>query len=674
MKRIILLLLILIGISIIPFQGPSKYKTFRSLHFKYNLSDEILKNPEIQKWEYIKTRLFEEGKSTVAKFNGPILINLEDASPQHKNIVDEILKEIKELIPNKTIAYFKDYTGFEYKDVIKNAETLSPENNALFLLYTKSIKLCFKNEPDISNEYIPIPSVNSFITSTLKNGSIIKRSKKTTRLINDIEGSIMYFNFSESTTYQNQKKYIKYEILKSLSSFIVVNDYRLNFLVPPNNLKYFNRPYNKKYYSSITGDKGVYSSERYFPGNYNITQLDTFLIQKLYADDFLTQFSNYLVKHYSWRYQFNFLHKEKVKLITIPVITLLGVIILILSFQILHKKRFRFSYLNYFLPIFIIYLSFLQLNQLKSYMLMDFNVVGYLSSLKLILAVLTLSCAQSFILWSLEKLLIRKAATFIFQLFLKIIFTYIVFIIPYFILKIFQNSFHEEFFNIGVIIAIIRGFYIYINHYSESLIKQKDVELSQLKELQAATELHSLHAQVNPHFLYNALNSIASLAHINADKTERMALSLSDLFRYSINRKGEKMSTIKEEVEMVENYLEIEKIRFEDRLEFTVDVEPTLLKINIPRFLLQPLIENAVKHGISNIEGKGNIHLMITKNNNNLLISVSDNGPHFPDGLVSGHGLQSVYDLLRLSYGEQANMNWENSPKKKITITISSNS
>ena len=91
---------------------------------------------------------------------------------------------------------------------------------------------------------------------------------------------------------------------------------------------------------------------------------------------------------------------------------------------------------------------------------------------------------------------------------------------------------------ISLFISISRGLYIYLNHYSESMIHQKDVELSQLKELQAATELSSLHAQINPHFLYNSLNSIASLAHINADKTEKMSLSMSDLFKYSINRKG----------------------------------------------------------------------------------------------------------------------------------------
>jgi len=247
-------------------------------------------------------------------------------------------------------------------------------------------------------------------------------------------------------------------------------------------------------------------------------------------------------------------------------------------------------------------------------------------------------------------------------------------LILYFFFSTYKPHRLNNVITIGLIISLFRGVYIYLNHYTESIIKHKDLELSQLKELQAATELNSLHAQINPHFLYNALNSIASLAHINANKTEKMALSLSDLFRYSVNRKGEKMCTIKEEVEMVENYLKIEKIRFEDRLEFFVNVEPSLLEIKIPRFILQPIIENAVKHGISTIEEKGSIYLNITKNNNTLIISVSDNGPNFPDGLVSGHGLQSVYDLLRLSYGERAAMNWENLPKKKITISIRSNS
>jgi sensor histidine kinase YesM len=244
--------------------------------------------------------------------------------------------------------------------------------------------------------------------------------------------------------------------------------------------------------------------------------------------------------------------------------------------------------------------------------------------------------------------------------------------VPFMFLNPRMYGYTTNIFVISLAIAISRGLYIYLNHYSASITRKKDLEISQLKELQLATELNSLHAQINPHFLYNALNSIASLSKIDGNKTEKMALSLSDLFRYSVNRKGEKMSSIQEEVDMVENYLQIEKIRFEDRLEYSIKVDDSLQKLEIPRFILQPLIENAIKHGISKIEEKGFISLEIYLENKKLIVAVSDNGPDFPEGLISGHGLQSVFDLLRLSYGEQASMNWENLPKKKITITITS--
>ncbi len=219
-------------------------------------------------------------------------------------------------------------------------------------------------------------------------------------------------------------------------------------------------------------------------------------------------------------------------------------------------------------------------------------------------------------------------------------------------------------------LAIGRGLLLYLNHYSESLVKDKDVELSRLKEAKAEAEVKMLQSQINPHFLYNALNSIASLAHTDADKTEKMALSLSDLFRHSINRKGKKVNTLGDELSLVRNYLEIEQIRFGDRLDFSIDVEPDLLAVEIPMFMLQPLVENAIKHGISKIEGQGEIVLKVNKKDKGILISVQDNGLDFPEGLVSGHGLQTVYDLLRFSYGDKAEISWHNQPKKEITIFI----
>ena len=221
-----------------------------------------------------------------------------------------------------------------------------------------------------------------------------------------------------------------------------------------------------------------------------------------------------------------------------------------------------------------------------------------------------------------------------------------------------------------MIIGSIRAFVSYFIFKERSLIVENEMKLSTLRELKVQAELKSLQSQINPHFLYNSLNSIASLAPIDAQKTQEMAHSLSDLFKYSINRKDKKMSTIFEEVEMVKTYLDIEKIRFGDRLQFNVLIDKELENNEIPLFLIQPLVENAVKHGISQNEGEGIIILKISKEQNEIRISVSDNGPNFPEGLVSGHGLQTVFDLLRLTYGDKATLNWTNTPQKMIIITI----
>ena len=160
------------------------------------------------------------------------------------------------------------------------------------------------------------------------------------------------------------------------------------------------------------------------------------------------------------------------------------------------------------------------------------------------------------------------------------------------------------------------------------------------------------------------------MAHSDADKTEKMALSLSDLFRHNINRENQAVTSIKDEIEAVESYLEIEQIRFGERMEFNIAMDKGIENIKIPRNIIQPLVENAIKHGLSKIQGKGNIELSVIKRENGIEISVHDNGPDFPEGLVSGYGLQSIHDILELSYKNQANLNFENHPKKRIWIGI----
>ena len=308
----------------------------------------------------------------------------------------------------------------------------------------------------------------------------------------------------------------------------------------------------------------------------------------------------------------------------------------------------------------------------------DFRSISYINNSQRVTVILIALFPFIFLLRFIENL-IRKSAQQIFAktmlIFISTVFLpFVCFaLFLFFINGINTDNYYDQLSQVFLylmIIGSIRAFVSYFIFKERSLIVENEMKLSTLRELKVQAELKSLQSQINPHFLYNSLNSIASLAPIDAQKTQEMAHSLSDLFKYSINRKDKKMSTIFEEVEMVKTYLDIEKIRFGDRLQFNVLIDKELENNEIPLFLIQPLVENAVKHGISQNEGEGIIILKISKEQNEIRISVSDNGPNFPEGLVSGHGLQTVFDLLRLTYGDKATLNWTNTPQKMIIITI----
>ena len=151
---------------------------------------------------------------------------------------------------------------------------------------------------------------------------------------------------------------------------------------------------------------------------------------------------------------------------------------------------------------------------------------------------------------------------------------------------------------------------------------EKDIKISQQSELLVKSQLNAIQARINPHFLYNSLNSIAELSGIDSNRTEKMALALSKLFQYNLNRENKMKAKISEEIEMVEQYLFVEKQRFDDRLDFKIDVDKTLKNKEIPKFLLQPLVENAIKHGISKIVEKGIIKIEMKFIESNLSIKI----------------------------------------------------
>ena len=176
--------------------------------------------------------------------------------------------------------------------------------------------------------------------------------------------------------------------------------------------------------------------------------------------------------------------------------------------------------------------------------------------------------------------------------------------------------------------SIVTGFiYTAVNYVElerKRKLNEKELEVTRLMALKTKAELDALHSKVNPHFLYNALNSIADLSITDGKKARRMTISLADLFRYSINYSNNNYSTIQDEVAMTEVYLQIEKIRFEDQLNYTIEIDDEASHFLVPRFILQPIVENAVKHGLKATGGMTHIHLEVKKKAPYLCLTVLD--------------------------------------------------
>ena len=248
------------------------------------------------------------------------------------------------------------------------------------------------------------------------------------------------------------------------------------------------------------------------------------------------------------------------------------------------------------------------------------------------------------------------------------LFVMLVYNIPFSEIKQWENL------KINLTLGLVAGTIIYSYQLQRDnynlKIKDKEMELMKLNELKMQADLKTLQARINPHFLYNALNSITSLIHDKPDKAEEMTIKLSQLFRYSINSQEANWTTVKDELEIVNTYLDIERVRFENRISFITYVDEAVLHEMIPRFLLQPLVENGLKHGLKNKSSDGILKISITAEKETIEINVFDNGIPFPDDLLVGYGLQSTSDKLNLLYGGSWKMNYINLPEKKISIWL----
>ena len=174
-------------------------------------------------------------------------------------------------------------------------------------------------------------------------------------------------------------------------------------------------------------------------------------------------------------------------------------------------------------------------------------------------------------------------------------------------------------------------------------------------------ELRALRAQINPHFLFNTLNSIAALIHTRPNEAEYVIEELAELFRYTLQASKHPTVSLGEELRATDRYIVIEKTRFRDHLVIIRDIDQTLLDAHVPSLLIQPLVENAVKHGVSRSEDPCAIYLEIQRVGTEIVLRVRDTGPGFgrrdPASIYkAGTGLANVRDRLQLHFGLQARL------------------
>jgi two-component system, LytTR family, sensor kinase len=202
--------------------------------------------------------------------------------------------------------------------------------------------------------------------------------------------------------------------------------------------------------------------------------------------------------------------------------------------------------------------------------------------------------------------------------------------------------------------AAIIGVSHAVAYYHES--QERKLKAAQLETRLVEARLKTLEAELHPHFLFNTLHAISTLVHRDPEAADRMISRLSDLLRITFDRSGEPKVSLKEEIDFLQKYLDIEQTRFQDRLSVSVKVDPDALDGEVPRMILQPIVENAIKHGIAGRNGGDTVQITAGRDNNGRLwMQVRDNGGGLQvrtlKALRTGVGLSNTRARLDCLYG-----------------------
>lgn len=210
--------------------------------------------------------------------------------------------------------------------------------------------------------------------------------------------------------------------------------------------------------------------------------------------------------------------------------------------------------------------------------------------------------------------------------------------------------------------------------FQNMVTKQLELKEKVAKEelLRKDSELQLLQSQINPHFLYNTLDTLYWMAiEAGADQVADLTQSLSEIFKISLSE-GQEFIPVRDEIRFVEDYLHIQNVRFEDKFLVKILVDEEILDIRIVKQILQPFVENAIYHGLEPKLEKGRITITGKKEGEYLIFTVSDDGVGIADGVdvMKGYAVSNVYERIRLHYGPKADLRFESSPGKGTTVRI----
>jgi len=225
-------------------------------------------------------------------------------------------------------------------------------------------------------------------------------------------------------------------------------------------------------------------------------------------------------------------------------------------------------------------------------------------------------------------------------------------------------------FNLSVVV-LVWGLIYFSVHYFENY-KKAEIESLIWEAAVKDFELKTLKSQLNPHFMFNALNSIRALIEEDPASAQTAVTNLSNILRYSLRIERMETVSLEDEMQTVEDYLELETIRFEERLKFNIKMDPPSKKIEIPPMMIQTLVENGIKHGISKRREGGEIFVSASVVDAKLKIEIRNSGRINQDSIqnATGFGISNTKHRLSLLYGEKAVFSIKNNSENEVLTEL----